>query len=208
MPQSGFACFHAGQVCANYSRWLIPRSRYDEAIEMMAAAFKAVKFGDPMDPANIQGPQISARQRERVLAYIDQAQTEGAVLVTGGGRPPALEGLVCRADLFSHVDNAMTIAREEVFGPVLVAIPFEDDVDAVRIANDSRYGLVAAVTQVRGEGPECRISAQSWDHQHQRGYVFRTGRALRRLQGERHRTAEWHRRFRVLSQTITLAGTT
>ena len=152
MPQSGFACFHAGQVCANYSRWLIPRSRYDEAIEMMAAAFKAVKFGDPMDPANIQGPQISARQRERVLAYIDQAQTEGAVLVTGGGRPSGLsKGWYVEPTLFSHVDNAMTIAREEVFGPVLVAIPFEDDVDAVRIANDSRYGLVAAVTAGSGE---------------------------------------------------------
>ena len=147
MPQSDGTCFHAGQVCANYSRWLIPRSRYEEAVDLMAATFESVKFGDPLDPVNIQGPQISEKQRDRVLSYIETGRQEGAVLVVGGNRPPALsKGWYVEPTLFSHVENSMTIAREEIFGPVLVAIPFDDDADAVRIANDSRYGLVAAVT--------------------------------------------------------------
>ena len=147
MPQSTGACFHAGQVCANYSRWLVPRSRYDEAIERMAAAFESVPFGDPLDPANIQGPQISSRQRDRVLGYIERGCEEGATIVVGGHRPASLpRGWYVEPTLFSHVDNDMTIAREEIFGPVLVVIPFDDDADAVRVANDSRYGLVAAVT--------------------------------------------------------------
>lgn len=147
MPSASMICFHAGQVCAAYSRWLVPRSRYDEAIEVMTPGFKAIKYGDPTNFETIQGPQISAKQRDRVLGYIEKGVAEGARLVTGGGRPPDLEkGWYVEPTLFADVDNAMTIAREEIFGPVLVVIPFEDDDDAVRIANDSEYGLAGAVT--------------------------------------------------------------
>ena len=95
-----------------------------------------------MDAANLQGPQVSERQRERVLGYLAGGVDEGARLVIGGGRPAHLDrGWYVEPTLFADVDNSMAIAREEVFGPVLVMIPFDDDEDAVRIANDSDYGL-------------------------------------------------------------------
>jgi aldehyde dehydrogenase (NAD+) len=138
---------HGGQGCAMLTRLLVPRSRYDEAIELCTAGFGGVKVGDPTDPSVIQGPQISARQRERVLGYIEKGKEEGARVVLGGGRPSDLpKGWYVEPTLFADVDNTMTIAREEIFGPVLVVIPFEDDDDAVRIANDNAYGLSGAVT--------------------------------------------------------------
>ena len=95
----------------------------------------------------MQGPQISAKQRDRVLAYIEKGKEEGARVVVGGGRPAHFEkGYFVEPTLFADVDNSMTIAREEIFGPVLVVIPFEDDDDAVRIANDNQYGLGGYVT--------------------------------------------------------------
>jgi aldehyde dehydrogenase (NAD+) len=143
---AGMACIHGGQGCAIPTRLLLPRSRYDEGVERVKRAFEAVKYGDPMDFQNIQGPQINARQRERVLGYIRKGVSEGARLVTGGRRPAHLpKGYYVEPTLFADVDNAMTIAREEIFGPVLVVIPFEDDDDAVRIANDSIYGLSGAI---------------------------------------------------------------
>lgn len=140
-------CSHAGQGCAMQSRLLLPRSRYDEGVALMKASFESVGYGDPTDGNNFQGPQISERQRERVLAYIGTGVKEGATLVTGGGRPAHLpKGWYVEPTLFADVDNSMTIAREEIFGPVLVAIPFDDDDDAVRIANDSEFGLAGQVT--------------------------------------------------------------
>jgi aldehyde dehydrogenase (NAD+) len=140
-------CFHAGQGCAMATRLLVPRSRYDEAVEMAAAGLAGVTYGDPTDPANLMGPVVSARQRDRVLGYIEKGQAEGARLVTGGGRPAHLDrGWFVEPTLFADVDNDMTIAREEIFGPVMVMIPFEDDDDAVRIANDSPYGLSGMIT--------------------------------------------------------------
>jgi aldehyde dehydrogenase (NAD+) len=101
-----------------------------------------VSYGDPTDPSNFQGPQINARQRERILSYIDSGREQGARVVVGGGRPAHLaKGFYVEPTLFADVDNRMTIAQEEIFGPVLVVIPFDDDDDAVRIANDSPYGL-------------------------------------------------------------------
>jgi aldehyde dehydrogenase (NAD+) len=101
-----------------------------------------VKYGDPTDPSVLQGPQVSRRQQERVLGYIDKGRTEGARLVLGGGVPKDLErGFFVEPTLFADVTPGMTIAQEEIFGPVLVVIGFEDDDDAVRIANDSVYGL-------------------------------------------------------------------
>lgn len=147
MAFSGFVCLHAGQGCAMLTRMLVHESRYDEAVSLAEAAFAGVTYGDPTDPGNIQGPQVSARQRDRVLGYIEQGVAEGARLVAGGGRPAHLpKGYFVEPTLFADVDNSMTIAQEEIFGPVLVMIPFRDDDHAVQIANDSRYGLSGAVT--------------------------------------------------------------
>ena len=152
LPGAHMVCMHAGQGCAMLTRLLIPRSRYDEAIALMEPGFKSVAYGDPTDPSIIQGPQISAKQRERVLGYIEKGVEEGARLVHGGGRPKDMpKGFFVEPTLFADVDNSMTIAREEIFGPVLVVIPFEDDDDAVRIANDNQYGLNAGVTSASEE---------------------------------------------------------
>ena len=147
IPAASSVCFHAGQGCAMATRLLVPRSRYDEAVDLAAAGFAGVSYGDPTDPANLMGPLISARQRDRVLGYVATGRDEGARLVCGGGRPEHLpRGWYVEPTLFVDVDNGMTIAREEIFGPVLVMIPYEDDDDAVRIANDSPYGLSGMIT--------------------------------------------------------------
>jgi len=144
---SSAVCFHGGQGCAMPTRFLVPRSRYDEAVELAATAFAGVSYGDPTDASNLMGPLVSKRQQERVLGYIDTGKKEGARLVTGGGVPAHLPtGYYVEPTLFADVDNSMTIAQEEIFGPVLVMIPFEDDDDAVRIANDSPYGLSGMIT--------------------------------------------------------------
>jgi aldehyde dehydrogenase (NAD+) len=143
---------HGGQGCVMLTRLLLPRSRYDEAIEIMEAGFKTVPYGDPTDASNLQGPQISAAQRDRVLGYIESARKEGARIVVGGGRPAHLPvGYYVEPTLIADVDNSMTVAREEIFGPVLVAIPYEDEDDAVRIANDNQYGLGCGVTSASEE---------------------------------------------------------
>jgi aldehyde dehydrogenase (NAD+) len=142
------ACFHAGQGCAIQTRMLLPRSRYDEGVEIMKGLFAAVPYGDPQRPDVMMGPLISSKQRERVLSYIEKGKAEGATLAVGGGRPSGDEfakGWWVEPTLFTDVDNSMTIAQEEIFGPVLVVIPFEDEDDAVRIANDSQYGLQGGV---------------------------------------------------------------
>jgi aldehyde dehydrogenase (NAD+) len=140
------ACFHAGQGCAIQTRMLLPRSRYDEGVELIKGAFAGVPYGDPQDPGNMMGPLISAKQRERVLGYIEKGVSEGATLALGGGRPAHLpKGWFVEPTLFVDVDNSMAIAQEEIFGPVLVVIPYEDEDDAVRIANDSTYGLSGGI---------------------------------------------------------------
>ena len=152
LPGGAMVCMHGGQGCAMPTRMLLPRSRYDEGIEILAEAFRNVPYGDPTDPGNIQGPQISAKQRERVLGYIETGVKEGARLVVGGGRPAHLDkGWFVEPTLFADVENSMTIAREEIFGPVLVVVPFDDDDDAVRIANDNQYGLAGMVTSASEE---------------------------------------------------------
>jgi aldehyde dehydrogenase (NAD+) len=144
---SGLAvCSHAGQGCAIPSRMLVPRSRYAEAVAILKASFPHVPYGDPQRPDVIMGPLISAKQRDRVMSYIEKGVAEGATLELGGKRPDAHDkGWFVEPTLFTDVDNSMTIAQEEIFGPVLVVIPFEDDDDAVRIANDSQYGLGGVV---------------------------------------------------------------
>jgi acyl-CoA reductase-like NAD-dependent aldehyde dehydrogenase len=140
-------CMHAGQGCATPTRMLLPRSRYDEGVEILQAMYETVVVGDPQLPETLCGPVISARQRDRIVGYIDRGVEEGAKLLVGGSdRPAGLErGFYVRPSLFVDVDNAMAIAQEEIFGPVLTVTPFEHEDDAVRIANDSQYGLAGNV---------------------------------------------------------------
>jgi acyl-CoA reductase-like NAD-dependent aldehyde dehydrogenase len=140
-------CMHAGQGCAIPTRMLLPRSRYDEGVETLRAMYETVVVGDPQLPDTLCGPVISATQRDRIAGYIDRGVEEGATLLVGGSdRPPGLdEGFYVRPTLFVDVDNAMTIAQEEIFGPVLTVIPFDGEEDAVRIANDNPYGLAGNV---------------------------------------------------------------
>ncbi len=145
-------CTHAGQGCAITTRLLLPRSRYEEGVELARQSFEQLAYGDPTNPAHLQGPLISQRQRDRVLGYIATAKREGARLVTGGKVPAHLpKGFYVEPTIFADVDPKSTLAQQEVFGPVLAVIPFEDDDDAVRIANDSIYGLSGAVTSASEE---------------------------------------------------------
>lgn len=146
LPAAAFVCANAGQGCIINSRLLIPRSRYDEAIVILEEMFRNIPYGDPSDMKNIMGPMISGIQRKNVLGYIEKGKAEGARLVVGGGIPKdRTKGYYIEPTLFADVDNKMTIAQEEIFGPVLVVIPFDDDDDAIRIANDSIYGLSGSV---------------------------------------------------------------
>ncbi|MDH6242719.1 aldehyde dehydrogenase family protein [Mycobacterium sp. OTB74] len=134
---------HAGQGCALMTRMLVPRKHHDEIVGMLAQNFGMVTYGDPADPANYMGPLITDRQRDKVDAMVQKAIAEGATLVTGGKKVDP--GYFYEPTLLTNVDPHSDIAREEVFGPVLVVLPYEDDDDAVRIANDSIYGLSGGV---------------------------------------------------------------
>jgi acyl-CoA reductase-like NAD-dependent aldehyde dehydrogenase len=142
------ACMHAGQGCAMPTRLLLPRSRYEEGVEVLKSLYESTIPGDPQDPNTLCGPVISARQQARVQGYIQKGIDEGARLLVGGADMPEgrKKGFWVRPTLFVDVDNRMTIAQEEIFGPVLSVIPFKDDADALRIANDSIYGLGGYVT--------------------------------------------------------------
>jgi len=141
----GMACAIAGEACGLFSRVLLPRSRYEEGIELAASMSNAVTPGDPWDPACRQGPQISAAQRDRILGLIAKAKDEGARVVAGGGVPDRPHGFYVRPTILADVDPDSTIAQEEVFGPVLAMIPYDDEDDAVRIANNSMYGLFGSM---------------------------------------------------------------
>jgi aldehyde dehydrogenase (NAD+) len=140
------ALMNNGQACIAQTRILAPRSRYDEVVDAVGEAVKAAVVGDPTDPSVTVGPLVAERQRERVLGYIDKGSAEGAKVAVGGGRPADLpKGWFVEPTLFVDVDNSMTIAQEEIFGPVLAVIPYDDEADAVKIANDSDYGLSGSV---------------------------------------------------------------
>jgi aldehyde dehydrogenase (NAD+) len=137
-------CFHAGQGCATITRLLVPRSRYDEAVAVLQGTYAhyGQSWGDPEEPTNVMGPLISERQRDRVMSYIESGKAEGARLIAGGNVVTDKgSGWFVEPTCFVDVTNDMKIAREEIFGPVLVVTPFEDEEDAIRIANDSDYGL-------------------------------------------------------------------
>jgi acyl-CoA reductase-like NAD-dependent aldehyde dehydrogenase len=136
-----------GQACVAQTRILVPAARQGEFTAALAAMVEGLVVGDPEDPATEIGPLVARRQQERVRGYIEAGRSEGARLVVGGSEQPS--GLGCgwyvRPTLFADVDNGMKIAREEIFGPVLSVIPYRDDAEAVRIANDSDYGLSGSV---------------------------------------------------------------
>ena len=137
---------NAGQGCVNQTRILAPRSRYDEIVEAVKNFVQALPVGLPSDPAVQIGPLISEKQRQRVESYIAKGKEEGARLVCGGGRPEGLDdGYFVEPTVFADVDNKMTIAQEEIFGPVLSIIPYDTEEDAIKIANDSVYGLAGSV---------------------------------------------------------------
>lgn len=138
-------CYHAGQGCSLPTRILLPRSRYEEAVATIAAMYDGMPYGDPASEEQILGPVASKAQYDRVLGYIELGRQEGARVVAGGGAAGINGGYYVKPTVFADVRNDMRIAQEEIFGPVLVAIPYEDDDDAVRIANESIYGLGGAV---------------------------------------------------------------
>jgi aldehyde dehydrogenase (NAD+) len=129
------------------TRLLLPRWRYDEGIAILKGIYDNVAPGDPQDAGTLCGPVISAKQRDRVVGYIQKGIDEGATLVSGGVDAPAGfdKGFWVKPTLFADVDNSMTIAQEEIFGPVLAVIPYDSEFDAIRIANDSKYGLAGNV---------------------------------------------------------------
>jgi aldehyde dehydrogenase (NAD+) len=139
-------CTLTGQVCASLTRIVVSRSRHDELVEALASTFAQIKVGDPFAADTQMGPLAIRRQRDRVEDLIARGIAEGATLATGGGRPKDLEqGWFIEPTVFGNVDNSSTIAREEIFGPVLSVIPANDEAHAVEIANDTVYGLNASV---------------------------------------------------------------
>jgi betaine-aldehyde dehydrogenase len=140
------AIMNNGEACISLTRILAPRDRYAEVSEALVESVRAMKVGDALDPATEVGPLVAERQRDRVESYFRIGEEEGAKLAIGGGRPEGLDkGWFVEPTVFLDVDNSMRIAQEEIFGPVLSVIPYDDEADAVRIANDSDYGLCGAV---------------------------------------------------------------
>ena len=140
------ASMHAGQGCAITTRLVVPRARYDEAVEAAAATMGGIKPGDPTNPGTVCGPVISERQRDRVQSYLDLAIDEGGRFACGGGSPADRDrGFFIEPTVIAGLDNTARVAREEIFGPVLTVIAHDGDDDAIRIANDSPYGLSGTV---------------------------------------------------------------
>ena len=150
-----------GQTCHASTRILAPRSRYAEIVDAVTDTVKALRVGDPLDRSTQIGPLVSAAQRERVLAHVDAGRRSGARLTAGGSIPAARpEGWFVEPTVFADVENTSTLAREEIFGPVLVVTPYTDEDEAVALANDSEYGLGGTVwttDQERGEALAARI---------------------------------------------------
>jgi betaine-aldehyde dehydrogenase len=136
----------SGQACIAQTRILAPRSRHDEVVEALVEKVRSLPVGDPFDPTTMFGPLVASRQRDRVESYISLGQEEGAKVAAGGGRPAHLtKGWYVEPTVLTNVDNHMRVAREEIFGPVAVVIPYDDTEDAVQLANDSEYGLGGGV---------------------------------------------------------------
>jgi betaine-aldehyde dehydrogenase len=148
IPDAVGQCFiNSGQTCSALTRLIVPRSRLEEAEQIAKTAAEEYTVGDPFNEATRLGPLVSATQHDRVTRYIEQGINEGAKLVTGGPERPeeTPKGYFVKPTVFSDVTSDMTIAREEIFGPVLAILPYDDEDDAVRIANDTDYGLAGGV---------------------------------------------------------------
>jgi acyl-CoA reductase-like NAD-dependent aldehyde dehydrogenase len=140
------AMLNSGQTCSAWTRMLVPRARLDEVLEIATGAVGRLTLGDPLDPKAKLGPLISETQRRRVEGYIQAGVQEGARLIAGGKRPAAFaRGHYVEPTIFSDVQSSMTIAREEIFGPVLSILPYDTEEDAIAIANDTSYGLAGGV---------------------------------------------------------------
>ena len=140
------AMLNSGQTCSAWTRMIVPRNRQQEALDLASQAIGGLKLGDPLDNSTRLGPLISAAQRERVEGYIAKGRQEGARLVMGGGRPTAFpKGYYVEPTIFAEVESKMTIAQEEIFGPVLSVLPYDTEEEAIRIANDTIYGLAGGV---------------------------------------------------------------
>ena len=174
---------NSGQTCSALTRMIVPRSRLAEVEELARRAAEAYVVGDPFAEGTTLGPLVSAVQRERVRGYIEKGLEEGATLVTGGAdAPEGLErGFFVKPTVFSNVTTDMTIAQEEIFGPVLVIMPYDTDEEAVEIANDTVYGLAGAVS---GSDERAKAVARKIRAGQVRVNAGRLlpGRAVRRLQ--------------------------
>ncbi len=150
--------FHSGQICTAPTRAIVHRSRYDELVDKLAKLSTVLKVGDPLESDTVVGPLITAAHRDRVEGYISMGREEGAEVVVGGGRPAHLEkGYYVEPTLLAGCRNDMRVAREEIFGPVIVAMPFDDEDEGIALANDSDFGLYDYVF-TRDTGRGMRVS--------------------------------------------------
>jgi acyl-CoA reductase-like NAD-dependent aldehyde dehydrogenase len=134
--------FYSGQICTAPTRVLAHRRVYDQLVDQLAVYARRLKVGDPREPDTVVGPVISAAHRDRVESYVELGRKEGAVVVAGGERPALERGFYVAPTLLADCTNDMRVAREEIFGPVVVVIPFDDEEEGVALANDSDYGLI------------------------------------------------------------------
>jgi aldehyde dehydrogenase (NAD+) len=139
------AMLNSGQTCSAWTRMIVPRGRLNDVLELASATAAKLKLGDPLDPASKLGPLVSEAQRQRVEGYIQKGVQEGARLVAGGKRPDLTRGHYVEPTIFSDVTSGMTIAQEEIFGPVLSILPYDSEAEAIAIANDTIYGLAGGV---------------------------------------------------------------
>jgi len=142
---STMACAHSGQACARHTRMLLPRARYDEGVEFASALFSSLAAGDPTDASVLHGPEITARHRDTVISQVERAEAEGARIAARGSKPDTDKGFWLEPTLLTDVDPDSATAQEEIFGPVLAVMPYDDDDHAVAIANNSSYGLSGGV---------------------------------------------------------------
>ena len=185
--------FHSGQICTAPTRAVVQRGVYDEVVEKLAQSRSQPGRGPPDRASTVVGPVISAAQRDRIEAYVRGGVDEGAELVAGGERPDFDKGFYVAPTLIAGCNNTMTAAREEIFGPVIVVVPFDDDDEGIAIANDSEYGLYDYVYS--GDASRAYRVARPFDAATS-GSTPRsaTRDAVRRLQDERYRAGR--RRFR------------
>jgi acyl-CoA reductase-like NAD-dependent aldehyde dehydrogenase len=140
------ATSHSGQGCAITSRLVVPRARFDDVVDVARTTLEGVPYGDPTDPGTMMGPLISAKQREKVAGYVDRAVADGAKAVIGGRTPSHLpKGYFYEPTLLIGAGEDSAVAQDELFGPVLVVLPHDGDDDAVRVANNSIFGLSGSV---------------------------------------------------------------